>query len=68
MVRKSASQVVLRKMQLTLHATRRTSQSNGDPRLMHSMSAWSVKQSDVLRPGIVAMRVPVVSALRLWMK
>ena len=39
--RKSASQAVLTKMQLTLHATRRT--PHGASRLVQAMSAWSVK-------------------------
>ena len=40
-VRKSASQVVLGRMQLTLRATRRT--PRGTLRLVHAMPAWSVK-------------------------
>ena len=39
--RKSTSQAVLGKMQLTLHATRQT--PHGALRLVHAMSAWSVK-------------------------
>ena len=39
--RKSASQAVLSRMQLTLHATRRT--PHGASRLVQAMSAWSVK-------------------------
>ena len=39
--RKSASQAVLRRTQLTLHATRRT--PHGDSRLVLAVSAWSVK-------------------------
>ena len=39
--RKSASQAVLSRMQLTLHATRRT--PHGASRLVLAMSAWSVK-------------------------
>ena len=38
--RKSASQAVLSRMQLTLHATRRT--PHGGSRLVLAMSAWSV--------------------------
>ena len=40
-VRKSASQVVLSRMKLTLHADRRT--PHGASRSVHAMSAWSVK-------------------------
>ena len=40
-VRKSASQVGLSKMQRTLLATRRT--PHGASRLVHAVSAWSVK-------------------------
>ena len=39
--RKSASQALLSRMQLTLHATRRT--PHGASRLVLAMSAWSVK-------------------------
>ena len=39
--RKSASRVVLSKMQFTLHVTRRT--PHGASRLVHAMSDWSVK-------------------------
>ena len=39
--RTSASQAVLSRMQLTVHATRRT--PHGDLRLVLAMSAWSVK-------------------------
>ena len=39
--RKSASKVVLSRMQLTLHATRRT--PHGDSRLVHAVFTWSVK-------------------------
>ena len=39
--RKPASQTVPSRMQLTLHATRRT--SHGASRLLQAMSAWSVK-------------------------
>ena len=39
-LRKSASQVVLSRMQLTLHATRRT--PHGASRLVRAMSAWLV--------------------------
>ena len=40
-VRKSTSHVVLSKMQLTLHATRRT--PHGASRLVHAMSVLAVK-------------------------
>ena len=40
-VRKSASQVVLARMQLTRNAARRT--PHGASRLVHAMSTWSVK-------------------------
>ena len=40
---KYASQAVLSTMQLTLHATRRT--THGASRLVQAMSAWSVKTS-----------------------
>ena len=40
-VRKSASQVILSRMQLTLHTTRRTPQ--GALRFVHAVTAWSVK-------------------------
>ena len=40
-VRLPASQVGLRRMQLTLHAARRT--PHGALRLVHAMSAWSIK-------------------------
>ena len=40
-VPKSASQAVLSRMLLTLHATRRT--PHGDSRLVQAMSAWSVE-------------------------
>ena len=49
---KCASQVVVSRMQLTLHATRRI--PHGAPRLVQSVSAWSVKP-DVFRPGMVSM-------------
>ena len=51
-------------MQLTLHATRRT--THGASRLVQAMSAWSVK-TDVLRPGIVGMRGSMVMRLRPFM-
>ena len=47
----------LSRMQLTLHATRRT--PHGSSRLLHAMSAWSLKP-DVLRPGIEGMRGSMV--------
>ena len=49
----SASRVLLSRVQLTLHATRRT--PYGASRLVHAVSAWSVKP-DVLCLGIVGMR------------
>ena len=40
-VRKSASQVVLSRMQVTVHATRQA--PHGGSRLVRAMSAWLVK-------------------------
>ena len=55
---KSASQVVLSWMQLTLHATRRT------PHVRSAMFGESVKtQPDVLRSGFVGMRESMVMRL-----
>ena len=51
--RKSASEAVLSRMQLTLHATCPT--AHGASRLVQATSAWSVKP-DVLRTGIVGVR------------
>ena len=45
--RKSASQAVLSRMQLTLHATRQT--PRGASRLVLAISAWSVKTRRALR-------------------
>ena len=58
---KSTSQAVLRRMQLSLNATRRT--PHGASRLMLAMSVWSVKP-DVLRPGIVGIRGSMIIRLR----
>ena len=55
-VRKSASQVVLIRMQLTLHATRRT--PHGASRLAHAMSAWSVNSRRASSPHC-RMRVSI---------
>ena len=54
------------RMELTLHATRRT--PHGASRLVLAMSAWSVKTRHMLRPGIVGMRGSIVIRLRPWMK
>ena len=61
MARKSASQAVLSRVQLTLHATSPT--PHGASRFVLAMSAWSVKP-DVLRPGVVGMRGSMVIQLR----
>ena len=67
-VRTSSSQVVLSKMQLTIHATRRT--PYGPSRLVHAMSTWSGKNPTCSVPalyecgGLIAM----VLRLRLCMK
>ena len=63
--KKSASQVVLGRTQLTHHATRRT--PHGASHLVHAMFAGS-KKADVPRPGIVGMRGSKVLRLRLRMK
>ena len=62
---KSASQVVVSRMKLILCATLRTPQ--GASRLVHAISAWSVKP-DVLRLGIVGMRGYMVIQPRLCMR
>ena len=59
-VPKSVLRAVLRGMQFTLHASRRT--PHGASRLVQAMSAWLVKL-DVLRPGIVGMRGSIVIML-----
>ena len=46
------------RIQLTLYANRPT--HHGASRLVHAMSAWSVK-NDVLRPDIVGMGVSMVA-------
>ena len=63
-MRKSASPAVLSRMQLTLHATRRT--PHDASRLVQALSAWSMK-TRVLCPGIVGMRGSMVIRLRLCM-
>ena len=60
-VRNSASQVVLRRMRLTLQTTRRT--RHGAWCLVHAISAWSVN-SQVLRPDVVGMRGSIPYGLR----
>ena len=64
--RKSASQAVLSRMQLTHHATRRTLHVSLRAWCL-AMSVWSVKTPDVLRPGIVRMRGPTVTRLQACM-
>ena len=53
-VPKSASQVVLRRVQPTLHATRRT--PHGASRLWWTRCLSNKSKADVLHPGIVGMR------------
>ena len=59
--RKSASQAVHSRMQLTLHATRRI--PRGTSRLVLALYTWLLKR-DVLRPGIVGTRGSMVMQLR----
>ena len=58
----SASQAVLSRIQVTLHATRR--KPHGALRLVQAMSAWVVKP-DVVCPGIVGMRESVHTTMAM---